>query len=442
MRRWRYWLLGLAGLVGAVTARSYLRRQHPALDPVADYSSLRSNQWGTKALRDLCRAYGLKVQTWRRSLEKLHSGVRVLCVVNPLDVLSDAEIAALQEWISRGGHLVIAVRNVPREQSTADGPRLTATHAILAWLGLVLKQPETPPRKLMPVAGDCWTAYSIRWLAAPEANELVWLGDTRRVRAYLLQRGVSREALENLPQQAPVRVVGRLRAAVAPGEKPPEGALGLAMTLGEGRIDVLGDANILSNRYLAEADNALLAAAVLLPDAPAQMAFDEYHHGLAASEGVGRVGRVRRTLNAALWALMAALALYVGAGMFRMGRPRAFRADPRRTVGEYVRAVAWIYQRAGMSKAALEMLGRGVRRAWSSRLGVPPQAPPEVFGEAARRRGLLVAQPLEAALKALDEALQAPGVSRDRLVKLAADLAALRREMSHHGRRTLRRESL
>ncbi|MCX7597644.1 MAG: hypothetical protein N2512_02070, partial [Armatimonadetes bacterium] len=207
----------------------------------------------------------------------------------------------------------------------------------------------------------------------------------------------------------------------------------LAMSLGQGRIDVLGDANILSNKYLGEADNALLAAAILLPDAPARLAFDEYHHGLARYEQLGEAGRARRAIDAALWTLLAALAFYVGAGMLRMGRARAFRERPRRTVSEYVRAVAWLYQRAGMNKAALEMLGRGARRAWSARLGVPPQAPPEVFGEAARRRGLAVADRLEDTLRTLEVVLQAPAVGRHQMLKLAADLSAIAKERKQHG---------
>ncbi|MCX7598450.1 MAG: DUF4350 domain-containing protein, partial [Armatimonadetes bacterium] len=274
MRRWRYWLLGLAVLVAVVAARTHLRRQHPALDPVADYSSLRSNQWGTKALRELCAAYGMQILTWRRSFEYLSRDVHTLCILNPLDAFSGAELAALEKWIRSGGHLVIAVRDVPREQSTSNGPQLTATHLLLAWLGLVLKQPDMPPRRTVLVAGACWTAYSVRRLAAPEANELVWLGDSQKIKAYLLERGVSDEALKTLPRQAGAQVMGRLTVANPPAaDTLPQGALGLAMSLGQGRIDVLGDANILSNKYLGEADNALLAAAILLPDAPARLAF-------------------------------------------------------------------------------------------------------------------------------------------------------------------------
>jgi len=433
MKRWRWWLIGLAALVAAAGLRGYLRRQHPALDPVADYSSLRSNRWGTKALRQLCHAYGLQVRTWRRSLEDLGADVRVLCIVNPTSPISDEELMALKEWVRHGGHLVIAVKNTAREYSTDEGPRLTATHALLAWLGLALKQRETPPRKEVPVAGDCWTAYPIRQLAAVEANELLWFSDGRKISDYLMQHGVSREALEKVPPPAGARVTGRLVAADTPGDETPEGALGLAMALGQGRIDVLGDANVLSNAYIGKADNALLAAAILLPDAPAQMAFDEYHHGLAEADRLGRVGQARRAVDAATWALMAALALYVGTGMLRMGRARAFQPQRRRTVGEYVRAVAWLYQRADMSKAALEMLGRGVRRAWSSRLGVPPNAPAEVFAEAARRRGLAIAQKLENTLKALQASLEAPRLSREQILKLGANLTALRREKSTRG---------
>jgi hypothetical protein len=64
---------------------------------------------------------------------------------------------------------------------------------------------------------------------------------------------------------------------------------------------------------------------------------------------------------------------------------------------------------------------------------VPPNAPAEVFAEAARRRGLAIAQKLENTLKALQASVETPRLSREQILKLGANLTALRRERSTRG---------
>jgi hypothetical protein len=433
-RRSLWTLICLAILLVAGAVSAYFRGSHPALDPTRDYSSFRTNPWGTKALRQLCTASGLTVHVWQQPLAELPAGPGTLCIFAPSDPLSDADRDYLADWIAKGGRLLVAVRDAPAETVIREKRHLGAVHALLAWLGYGLRPAAMAGSGGLQVGQCPWTSYAVRSLSCPEPATLVPCADARAARAFLAGRGAGDEALEDLPEPLGTREVGRLALEPGIGAGPgaasaaeTPGALGVALTLGSGRVDVLADVGILSNAQMGQDDNVLLAAAIVLAGAAGPVYFDEYHHGLA---GEGR-GPASRAVNAALWALAAALIIYVLAGMWRMARARAYRPRPRRTVGDHVRAVAWLYQRAGMGTAAADMLGRGVRRLWAVRLGVRPDATPAQFGSAAKGRGLAIAGRLERALTALDGALAHPDVARADLLKLGAELTALRRERMH-----------
>ena len=200
--------------------------------------------------------------------------------------------------------------------------------------------------------------------------------------------------------------------------------LGLSLARGKGTVDVLADVNVLSNYYLGKADNVLLAASLLLADAKGSVYFDEYRHGFGRA-AEGPTAASQRAVSAALWLLILALALYCLSSMTRMGRAHAYLPQPRRSVGEYVRAVAGLYQRAHYRKAALETLAAAVRRRWALRLGISPRARPEQFAHAARQRQLPLASELQRALQEADALLEEREVSREALLRAATRLARL-----------------
>lgn len=430
MRRRLSLLILIAGL--AVLALLHVRgaSRGPAADPTRDYSSLRTNQWGTKALRQLCSHFGLDPVVWRQPFSDLAPEASLLVVLNPFRPVSTEEFTALQSWVSQGGHLVLAVRDSTPTTHADDGgkKRLDGNHALLAWLGLVLKERgwsvETEAVEECP-----WQGYSLTSVAAPAAVELTVVRSRAEVRRHLAGRDVGEEVLADLPAMATVRTLGLLRTGGR--------VLGVSLGLGQGTVDVLGDVNALSNAYIHRADNVLLAGLLVLRHGPTRVLFDEYHHGFGTA-GLSKSARSRRALSAAILLLLGSLFLWCLGSLWRMGRAQAFTERPRRSVAEYVHAVAWLYQRANQRGAALATLTAAVRRRWGLRLGIPPGSPPEQFALAARRRGLSAAEALERVFAEAASIEALPEVPRDQFTRLAAQLARLqadldRQELSRHG---------
>ena len=430
MRRWRSLLILLVGLAVLGFLRVRGASRGPAADPVRDYSSLRANRWGTRVLRQLCSQFGLDPVVWRKPFSDLAPEDPLLVVLNPFRAVSTEEFAALESWVSQGGHLVVAVRDASPTSRGDDGrkERLDGNHAILAWLGLVLKERgwsvETESVEECP-----WQGYRLATLAAPGAVELAAVRSRAEVRRHLAGRDAGEEVLADLPAMATVRALGLLRAGGR--------VLGVSLSLGQGTVDVLGDVNVLSNAYIGKADNVLLAGLLVLRHGPSRVLFDEYHHGFGAA-GSSKSARSRRALGATILLLLGALFVCCLGSLWRMGRAQAFAEKPRRSVAEYVHAVASLYQRANQRKAALATLAAAVRRRWALRLGIPPNSSPEQFALAARRRRLSAADALERVFSEAAGIEALPEVPRDQFARLGAQLARLqadldRQELSRHG---------
>ena len=426
MRR-AWWWIGLVTMIAVlVLAKSFATQSHPALDPTRDYSCERTNKWGTKGLRELCEWRGLQTEVWRHSLAYVGQGEGTVCILAPQQPLSKDERANLERWVRAGGHLIVAAQAETPTDGTGDQEHLTGGHQAMAWLGIALKiRKYGAPSEQLEVAAvpKEWAGYDVARLSTDLPPSLVWQGDKAKIAAALKDMGAGEKALKALPDPAATELGGQL--------KDGDGdVLGIALTLGKGRIDVLSDVEILSNQRLGKEDNALLAAAVIL-GGKGPVVFDEYHHGLAPGGEGARAGAV---VTAALWILMLALLLAILPGWgSRMGKARPYASRPRRTIGEYVRATAWLYQGAGMTLPALEMLGHDVRRRWANKLGVRIDAPPEEFELAAKLRGLKVGPRLSRVFEDLAALQPDEKITRVHLLWLGAELTSLKREWANRG---------
>ncbi len=196
--------------------------------------------------------------------------------------------------------------------------------------------------------------------------------------------------------------------------------------LGAGRIVAVGGPDAFTNRNLDEADNAVLAAALLAPDASTRSAF------LRPSPLVGSgeetlVDLVDTPVRAALAQLVVAFLLAALWRARRLGRPVAEPQPVPIESSELTQAVARLLGRADRPGRAAAVLRDRARRDLSGPLGLPRDAPADHVVDAITRRTDLT--DAEARRAAVD-----PVTSDADLVAVATLLTQIRKDITH-GRR-------
>lgn len=207
------------------------------------------------------------------------------------------------------------------------------------------------------------------------------------------------------------------------------GAVVVSEPLGEGRVVSIGGADVLTNRRLDEADNAILAVALLVPTDGATTVFVRPPVAVGAGEE-GLVGLIGTPVWAALAQLLVAFLVAVGWRARRLGRPVLEPQPVQVEASELTLAVGRMFTRSRRPDRAAAVLRDRARRDLSGPLGLPLDAPAEVVVTVLAERGGLT--PAEA-----HRAAVAPVTSDEELVEVATLLARTRQEISH-GRRPAR----
>ena len=145
-----------------------------------------------------------------------------------------------------------------------------------------------------------------------------------------------------------------------------------AARLGDGTVVAVGGAGAFVNRHLDEADNAALAAALLVPRAGARVAFlRPPPPGTAGRRTLGDL--VSPRVRAAWWQLAIAFAVLALWRSRRLGRPVPERRPVELAGSELVVAVGELLHRTGNRARAAEVLRADLRR-HCERLGADPSS--------------------------------------------------------------------
>lgn len=233
-----------------------------------------------------------------------------------------------------------------------------------------------------------------------------------------------------LADVARIDVGDGLRLEVPPGAgscgPPGAGAFVVVEPEGEGRIVGVGGPDAFTNRHLAQADNAVLAATLLAPERGTRSAFLRPSL-LVGSGDRSLVDLVDTPVRAALGQLVVAFLLAALWRARRLGRPVAEPQPVPIESSELTQAVARLLGRADRPGRAAAVLRDRARRDLSGRLGVPLDASADAVVDAiTRSTDLTEAQARRAAID--------PVTSDDDLVQVAALLTQIRKDTTH-GRR-------
>jgi hypothetical protein len=164
-----------------------------------------------------------------------------------------------------------------------------------------------------------------------------------------------------------------------------DAAFVVAVDQGEGTVVAVGGPGPFTNEALDDADHAVMAAALLAADPPTEVAFLEPSPPGSGDEGLLELVPV--PVERALAQLAIAFLLYAWFRARRVGRPVLEPLPTELAGSELTAAVGQLLQQARDPAAAAEVLRRDLRRLLGRRLGVPPDAEPEVLADAAARRG-------------------------------------------------------
>jgi hypothetical protein len=342
MRAWRTdALILLVVLAVFIGGNIWIARRgmHAAsgIDILPNPSAFNGGPSGLRGLYFLWRELGFDTRVWRRGWEDLPSEAGVLVVAAPFALGADPEeeeSSYLLKWAEAGHSVLLIGRDT--DVSKAFG--------------------------LRPVPGSSKPG-TLRPLAP---TDLLTGVDTLRL-------GGDRWA--------------DLNPSIVSHVGDDDGPALVSCSVGDSRLIALADASALSNEYLREADNAILAANLAaIGSVQGPIYFDEFHHGF----------RERRTLAALLfrppllWVtlqVLLALALLLHAASRRFGTPVPLVPAVRhRASVEYVTAMASLYRRGKAVDLMLERLSKGFRREVSRSLGLPANAPAQRVAEAAAAR--------------------------------------------------------
>lgn len=161
--------------------------------------------------------------------------------------------------------------------------------------------------------------------------------------------------------------------------------------IGKGRVVVLTEPFVVSNKGIAELDNIAVALNLISQRPEGKIAFDEYHHGFGSSGGAkgGVLGYFAGTPIP--WMLAQAgllIVLVVFSFGRRFARPLPLKQERRTTNLEFVASMATITRLARATDLAMQNIYGEFRRRLCRYAGLPPRVDtPRLASSVARRSG-------------------------------------------------------
>lgn len=340
-----------------------------------------------------------------------------ICMLAPDDRLAATNpryLRQLMDWVNGGGRLVVSPRRSWEEEfdgAAEQAADLKGPTGALEALGIqdkihIKRHIMTGSTRDASSSGD--KGYLPKWLNDSLSQEPVPAGIVK-VRAA---GSLSNDVFTVSELMAPGHEIALIEAAAdqiagSVALQDSEGTTGfLAVSLqhGAGEVIVISDPELLANRFLAHADNSVLAVLALSPEGE-RVVFDEFYHGLGV-RGNPLYLLTRPGFAAIVAALLGVIAIWAWRGARFLGPPLPDDDRSRRDIGEYIGAMAQFFRRAPDRDAFLLRETRdGVLRELCRQLSLPLETPDAgAVVEAYSRRRPQRAAKLRSALAEADTA--------------------------------------
>lgn len=338
----KVWALGLMILLVGIGAGWFLSTWLDASHP--PYSSRSSAKEGLRGIYRLLDHRGVPVDRWEASWNRLpDSSGHVLWIVEPQGMmLTNPALESLQRWIQQGNTVVIWSK---------PGNLLSDR------LGLQAHGGHQGEQEIhMSQVSDGWRTQ-VRTLHFASDGRLDSSADLDE--AWMDQEGIVRVGMRNI---------------------------------GKGAVFYIPEAEPITNEGIDQGDHVALALYLAsLTKGQGKVWFDETVHweGLLPSQMEEETLGLTDLFTPMMWWFALQLFLLFILWLYRRGKrfasPRWENVRVTRTGNEYIRAMASLYERAGLGQEALDIQLNALMKEMKIRLGLPQQATEEVVYERAEQ---------------------------------------------------------
>ncbi len=344
--------------------------------------------YGYKAVFDSLRELGVPV---RRDISPPEptAAEKSLVLLQPDRNLTGTEpiyLRRLLPWIERGGRLTVALpRKSPLDELTSQASRrrdaenpveLPSVLEALELNGVTAEIHSTLPvdqnsrRRFRPQEDISLEEEFKQALEAAPPPRLIDVQSTGTLKDLAItQLSMPSDEIQalDIESQEPLGVI-----RYTSGED--ERILVAEFARGNGRIVVISDHALFRNRYLAQADNSVLAAKLFSSDGQ-PVVFDEFYHGLGA-----RGNPLFLLTRPGYAALALGLLLFSGLAVWReailLGPSLPDQTVDRRDIGEYLTAMGRFFSHGRQARPFLvEQVRAGVLREWCRKLSIATETP-------------------------------------------------------------------
>jgi len=376
-------MLGLLVALNALSVQQKTEIPDNELNP--NRSTYNTDSTGFHAFYTLLAETGRTAVRWQKRTSALeaHDAPGTFVITGPLKKeITEAERGEILRWVAAGGKLVVIDRH-PDAAFLSDGGKQTITieqmrsgFSFLDESGLKEPTKDVPPA--VPVQPTIFTVNVGSIQPSRFSTYVRW--PTRPSEAENANAGANTDAdAEGSTQDSPPPQVFTGDGYMLFGEpvadlKSDGKAVVVNRTYGSGRIVILTDPFVLSNKGIALLDNAQLGMNLVAARPGETIAFDEYHHGFGSNEN----RMVEYFKGTPVVAIFLQLFLIAGLILFsqsrRFARPLPIKEPDRLTKLEYLSAMAELQRRTGSYDLAVENIYREFRRRAARLVGVDAKA--------------------------------------------------------------------
>jgi len=424
----------IIGLLVALNALTYIKpREKPQdLEITANRSTYHSGPTGLRALHDFLNESGYKVIRWRETPQKLlgDSGkpVTTFVLVGRTQLpIEPEEAKALQNWVARGGRLVLIDRQIDSDLlptsagwrcigGQQDIPTLETDPADVKSMtqDVVALQPVQPTVMTSNIDSVLPSRFAGRLRVVPPAEAIT---ETHFSTPEPAEEPSPESTAHSSESRAPVVHIA-----------DKDGALLVDYAYGLGSIVVLGDPYIVANSGIKLNDNLQLAVNVVA-SRDGLIAFDEYHQGRGVTEN-GFTSYFAGTPVIAIAAQLGLLILLiVWTNARRFGRALPLPQVDRRSTLEFVASMAELQERSRAYDLAIENIYSRTRRVLARYAGVDYNSSRTEIASRIAARSSIDAHKLEILMRQCEEAINGQSVTWRQSVDLVKRLREVEKEL-------------